>query len=914
MLSLWWSLCCALYCIVHSVAIVPTNDSVIASQNTTSTGVLASHVLAGLGSTPSRAPTSSAVTQTPTNLTPSAQFDDVTTLASSNCSLSASCWFTSLHDVYYPWHLPSGGSGNAYASSCLTEWSVYSVLYDYSTPGPVTTTTDEIENIVYDTYTLCDGVPRAKPTVAPSLYTATASVEAGFMSFPDGMPNGDAFDPAPEGLITYTDFSTFMPKVNYSRISPITTRRITLAVPAYPRLTHPACSLGPSDCSSMWSSYNQDTMTNPDYSESTAPPCLDPRPNAAFDGPQCHNGCEVGVLGTVRLFYWPVTMTGNFCGNRSTVTRAPDSAPRTIATLGTTMVEGSAYISYMGVQAEGNDTRAAFSAQCGTNVPPGIVAIASSELFSYSYAPGVHSYAVAPPARRLNFADLPPNPVPAKAWSAGVICNDGNEIQDYCSTITDDAYVPAFVIPTQIMQLNPLWSDCTVRTDFYALYDPPVALTQVEDAAGPTIPVATTTAAAAQAESTPATPASSTVAIPGPTSLATEIDEATSLSQLRSTATVLPENLSGVSSAQQASGDPAASSIQAVPASKSESAAGAIASLLGQHTLATGSTTPTTTTADPQPAPGAASDAVSSVLSSSRPNRTEQDTVPSATNSVDPSAAYTITAGQETTIGDLPVSVGGGSRSPVAMIGGQSFYAGEETVINGTPVSVASNGVIALGQPTGHVLTAIGGQAISLDPSRTQAIVAGSLTLIPGGTAAIVEGTTISAGSAGLVIDGTNVKPSTAAQSDVSMAAISGAVLTDALGQLTTVLQLNPGVYALGSKSLTFGQVVTLDNGQVASVACSSALAVDGSSVHISALQSLASSTGAQNSNPPATQASSDPPSTENAGGSLSSSLTTQIDGPGSPAPTHNAAGCTWDLSLRKSLKVCAFWLLLLII
>lgn len=200
------------------------------------------------------------------------------------------------------------------------------------------------------------------------------------------------------------------------------------------------------------------------------------------------------------------------------------SIPSTVVSNNYTFTSGFAYLSYAGVTAHAGD-----DLQCGTPLGPGILAVPSTRLSTYRGHAAAMPIQSLPP-HSLNFGDLAPNPVPWDAWISQELCYNH---QDYpqCQTITDAAYRPWIVYPTEFWEMgDPRWTGCV--SDAFGIMDPPSALAQAGGVAMPTVPTQVETTAAAttrkegegDAVSTPAEP--SKVA-PRPTADPTGVDDPT---------------------------------------------------------------------------------------------------------------------------------------------------------------------------------------------------------------------------------------------------------------------------------------------------------------------------------------------------------------------------------------------------
>ncbi|KAK5709051.1 hypothetical protein LTR17_020114 [Elasticomyces elasticus] len=225
---------------------------------------------------------------------------------------------------------------------------------------------------------------------------------------------------------------------------------------------------------------------------------------STLGAPSCTLGCGRCAVtgGTVQLIYWPETAT-SFGGNY-TAPRTNPASPVTVETLGTTFTSPTLYISYSSVYAANG------CSVIGANITNTIVAIPTDTPLSSVYGGTIPCdahmrytqewTATAP----FTVADLN-EPVPysiysSQPWCATYLRNQGCEGTCPLSL----GYKPILVVPEEVLQdLQPAWATC--YGDIRGVYDPPMALQQTSVAAGPTVPIATTTA---QTQTQSATPAS----------------------------------------------------------------------------------------------------------------------------------------------------------------------------------------------------------------------------------------------------------------------------------------------------------------------------------------------------------------------------------------------------------------------
>lgn len=195
----------------------------------------------------------------------------------------------------------------------------------------------------------------------------------------------------------------------------------------------PTCTIDATACAAIKSAFPDEDS----HCETPAPyvPCsIDP------------DRCIIYDKGLNTLFYWPVTtVSGDFCAqNGSTVFAEPTSPPEPnkVVIDGYTFTSPTNYISVGGAYALIRSTWP-HTTSCGppshTNV---IVPITES-----FYSQGYYAAANIP----FNFADLPPNPIPAGAYGRQAKCGQKRT----CTGTIEGNYTPILPLPTEILNLEP---------------------------------------------------------------------------------------------------------------------------------------------------------------------------------------------------------------------------------------------------------------------------------------------------------------------------------------------------------------------------------------------------------------------------------------------------------------------------
>lgn len=182
-------------------------------------------------------------------------------------------------------------SGSAAADNCWSEWDAWST---YSSRCPQTTltvssytATDTLTSIVYETFKLCDGHPRARAAGGERTTTGTVTIR-----FPDISSTS---------LSIYTNVQ---PPSGIPLSTTTTTDTAVVKLPSTACITSkptPSCTIDAGNCVSLFSAWTAGNFSR------LEPPCL-----PAFNEIPCDN-CII-YIPSVRLIYFPVSMTGNFCG------------------------------------------------------------------------------------------------------------------------------------------------------------------------------------------------------------------------------------------------------------------------------------------------------------------------------------------------------------------------------------------------------------------------------------------------------------------------------------------------------------------------------------------------------------------------------------------------------------------------
>lgn len=444
----------------------------------------------------------------------------------------------------------------------------------------------------------------------------------------------------------------------------------------------------------------------------------------------------------VQLMYWPVTMTGgDVCGNPGTTVTTNYSTSRTAVVDGITMVSPSVYISFNKLWAADFCGRT-----LGEPISSTVLALPPDQLSS---ARGDHW------SRRpysFNYADLNGN-VSKEAY-----CQMVRYDWLPCQTVYDDDYEPYLWIPAQVASMRPEWNGCD--QGIHGITDPPHALTSQLFLTTPTPVIVTTT--------DPVAPA------PGPTTKVVPETETT-----RTAKTVHHEETQ--TGSLHVDDPPQAT--KSAPKSAHHSNSGHDSKVHHEETQ-TGSLHADGPPQATQSVPPSAqqdnsghddSDRDSSDHNNSDHDNSQQDP-PRVTQNPAIQIGHILTDSKDpTSLGNAQKQTQGGGvasaiasvlgltqqslprMKPGAVIGSQTLDSARGTAIDGgATFSVDLSGNLIVGSSTLMPISELRGPlALTAGASGAPYIVlASSVTLTVGGSAKTINGSVYSAGSSGLVVNG----------------------------------------------------------------------------------------------------------------------------------------------------------------
>ena len=187
-----------------------------------------------------------------------------------------------------------------YATTCNAT-TAQAVTYTDGTTYPVT---------IYDTYRLCDGWPRA---IIPQSQTPYFSTNPIFWTKSGASYTTTQSDPDPDvelvgvtGIVNYTSTVTYDGTVLWETSSQCHS--------LYSSLLAPNCTIEQEACTSLWSIWDHPKITGTRPTNYWAPPCTTTPVRTTYTGTDNCDLCFLRI-GPIRLIYFPVTMTGDFCSN-----------------------------------------------------------------------------------------------------------------------------------------------------------------------------------------------------------------------------------------------------------------------------------------------------------------------------------------------------------------------------------------------------------------------------------------------------------------------------------------------------------------------------------------------------------------------------------------------------------------------
>ncbi|KAK0280179.1 hypothetical protein LTR35_008330 [Friedmanniomyces endolithicus] len=849
-----------------------SDSTVYTTETITSTD---STISSAPNSTTSTTPTSASATDVNNASTSALNTTTSTTAVNATTSHISSLWSTLVYptdcNAYYStaspsalpgWNATQNSAAFASASDCLSSLNSYALasadwersnVYvwgsTYTSLEPIGIETETISTTEYRLTTLCDGIPRAVTGVNASSTLTTRTSTVTYLST------------ARE--ITYTS---------------------TISVSTAPFTTPPpSCSLDCRQCSFLYDAFDYSISSNDAvsaYSQTYNVPYDCPGAPDPFYNPDGSPLCQVEVL-SAQMFYWPIsTINGDVCNKTgTTVTATPTGdGPNTFVINETiTLTSPTVYVSFYDLSYVTVNERLNKSSSYNVNTLMGFSATDIQSQNGYHGSDGNHSF---------NYADLPPNPVPASAWFGQASCwfnkND-------CIPIATAAYAPGLAFPSIFLQMsnfNSQWkgTSCQLGVEGDGIWDPPIACSSESSVAGPSTPapVAYTTTSSALTSS-PAAPSSTAALGPSQTSVPPSSQSSFTAEPVNNPSTSPAKSSSSPAANPPPANTPSSDALNTpvagsstpgsspnapspnTPSSASNDVGGIIASVIGlSRTSTSAEGTPQNTqpaAAGPSSSTGAAGIIASIISQGTSTKAAQAPTTQQHPSSADPASAGPNTSASPAdpnapaTANSTPArsavfSVGSSTISAVVassgrvVVAGSTYTPGQRFTVNGQVGSVGTSAIVVGGTSTiafsaapastnaavaqTAVVTAGGQTFTAARQGSGTVVVVGSSTLTAGGAAITVSGQVISAASSGLVVGSSTVD--FAAVPAVSQAAAQTAVVTAGGQTFTASRQASGSVVVVGSSTLTAGGAAVTVSGQVFSAA-SSGLVVGSSTV-----------------------------------------------------------------------------------
>lgn len=287
----------------------------------------------------------------------------------------------------------------------------------------------------------------------------------------------------------------------------------TYVSPAWDK-PYPTCIIPPADCDRLWETYHRQveaaaTITPAPMTTIAMPPCANQTAasqDAAFQSSLYGCGkCTIYGEG-VELVYFPTSTSRDLCATTPTNTvthygkgavitaysgtnyTGPDAAAAAghgaqIAVVdGHTFTSGTAYISIRKVFAVDRCSKTS-----GPVVSNAILAMPSESVLSLRYQQDHFQFlqeTATVTGYPVQYADFN-SPIPYSAWVGQNHCEAG--LEDFtCGIIYENNFRPQLAIPPEITRLSPDFVGCQLW--YNGLWDPPLALSERDEAAKPTMP------------------------------------------------------------------------------------------------------------------------------------------------------------------------------------------------------------------------------------------------------------------------------------------------------------------------------------------------------------------------------------------------------------------------------------------
>lgn len=220
----------------------------------------------------------------------------------------------------------------------------------------------------------------------------------------------------------------------------------------------PECTINDEDCIPFMADFissSEAYRSNNSMPYYTHPPCTTYRACPPEDGDMCKL-----VAAASTIWYWPVTVEGDFCGERTTITH-PEPTRSTVIS-GTTFVSPSAYISMEYLEAHSHKARYT-QTPCGHPTSDFLISLNPTDV-STRWGRRGRNYSS---FRRIDFADLN-DPVPVTAAHGLEEAPDCVAAPENCTMVLGVGYTPVLAAPVQALRdVDPEFEFCDLHPSWH---------------------------------------------------------------------------------------------------------------------------------------------------------------------------------------------------------------------------------------------------------------------------------------------------------------------------------------------------------------------------------------------------------------------------------------------------------------
>ncbi|SPO06217.1 uncharacterized protein DNG_08906 [Cephalotrichum gorgonifer] len=215
----------------------------------------------------------------------------------------------------------------------------------------------------------------------------------------------------------------------------------------------PSCTIGEEDCIPFMQAYRSSSeayRTNNSNPYPTMPPCTT-YSTCPKDGGYCKMWATAHTA-----WYWPVTLEGDFCGDRTTITH-PEPTRSTVIS-GTTFVSPSVYISIERLRANSHLGQYTLT-PCGRDKTSVLLSLHPTDVSTH-FGP-IKRYSST--FKQLNLADMN-DPTPVTAYFGLTEAPDCTATPESCTATIDVSHTPLLSAPVQMFRdLDPDYESCNLH-------------------------------------------------------------------------------------------------------------------------------------------------------------------------------------------------------------------------------------------------------------------------------------------------------------------------------------------------------------------------------------------------------------------------------------------------------------------